>query len=326
MERSGATVLIVGNGRKPAQIRVVSGDQTTDCAVYLWTITPGGGGPGVRPASERRIQITNAPQFALSPGIRTIVGGWSQESQVWAFWDARRHTRFSTRSPSFQTTATTLETAGNNGLATQLRPANEGREVVVAVRPDFLLWYVQDGQTLHDADEDAGEIAALIEPTPEEESGLVEASTTPEQLTRRVQLVEIMRAFRDARFRPLVLQAYGNRCAVCGTALKLVDAAHIVPVSDPRGDDAVTNGLALCRLHHGAYDIGLLGVQSSYRVILNTTVSDRLRQVQLDGGLEVFRAALPKQIRLPNVSEVHPDPRNLRIGLEVRQFPAALIA
>ena len=326
MERSGATVLIVGNGRKPAQLRVVSGDNTTDCVVYLWTITPGGGGPGVRPAGERRIQITNAPQFSLSPGLRTIVGGWNEEAGVWAFWDARRHTRFSTRSPSFQTTAQTLEAAGHNGLATQLRPANEGREVVVAVRPDFLLWYVQDGQLLHDADRDADEVATLIDATPEEETGLVESSTTPEQLARRVQLVEIMRAFRDARFRPLVLQAYGSRCAVCGTALKLVDAAHIVPVSDPRGDDIVNNGLALCRLHHGAYDTGLLGVQSNYRIILNTAAADRLRQVQLDGGLEAFRAALPQQIRLPNVAEVHPDPRKLRIGLEVRQFPAAMIA
>lgn len=326
MERSGATVLIVGHRRKPAQLRVISGDNTTDCTVYLWTITPGGGPPGTRPAGERRIQITNAPLFALSPGLRTIVGGWSEESQVWAFWDARRHTRFSQRSPSFQTTANNLEAAGHNGLATQLRPASEGREVVVAVRPDFLLWYVQEGQMLHDVDEDAGEVANLIDPTPEEETGLVESSTTPEQLTRRVQLVEIMRAFREARFRPLVLQAYSNCCAVCGTALKLVDAAHVIPVSDPRSDDEVTNGLALCRLHHAAYDTGLLGVRSDYRVVLNDAAANRLRQVQLDGGLQQFQDALPRIIRLPNVAEVRPNPRNLRIGLEVRQFPPALIA
>jgi len=130
----------------------------------------------------------------------------------------------------------------------------------------------------------------------------------------------------DRNTRPLVLQAYGNRCAVCGLALKLVDAAHIVPVSDPRGDDIVNNGLALCRLHHGAYDVGLLGVRSDYRIILNTAAADRLRQVQLDGGLDAFQAALPKLIRLPNVAEVHPDRRKLRIGMEVRQFPAPLIA
>lgn len=328
MERSGATVLLAGDVDKPARIRVIIGEKTTDCIVYLWTITPGGGPPGTRPARERRIQITpkTLRQFPLRPGVRTIVGGWNPEAEVWAFWDARRHTRFSPGSPSFQTNSDTLEAAGHHGIATQLRPANEGREVVVAVRPDFLLWYVQDGQPLHDADEDAGEVINLTDASPEEEAGLVESSTTHEQLTRRVQLVEIMRAFRDARFRPLVLQAYGNRCAVCGTALKLVDAAHIVPVSDPRGDDEVTNGLALCRLHHAAYDTGLVGVRSDYRVILNSVAANRLREVRLDAGLLEFQTALPEAIRVPHVAEVRPDPRKLRIGLEVRQFPPVLIA
>lgn len=142
----------------------------------------------------------------------------------------------------------------------------------------------------------------------------------------RGALVEILRAFRDARFRPLVLQAYSNRCAVWGTALKLVDAAHIIPVSDPRGDDDVTNGLALCRLHHAAYDTGLIGVRTDYGIVLNSSAATRLRQVGLDGGLPEFRAALPATIRIPNVAEVRPDRTKLRIGLEVRQFPASLIA
>jgi len=327
LERSGATVLRLDTSRrKPANLRVITGDEVSDCVVYLWTITPGGGPPGTRPAKERRIQITNAPPFPLVPGVRTIVGGWNDEAEVWCFWDARRHTRFSTRSPSFQTTSDTLDAAGHNGLGTHLRPANEGREVVVAVRPDFLLWYVQEGQLLHDADQDADEVADLTDATPEEETGLIESSTSPEELTRRVQLVEIMRAFRDARFRPLVLQAYGSRCAICGTALKLVDAAHIVPVSDPRGDDDVTNGLALCRLHHAAYDTGLIGVRSDYKIVLNSAAAKRLQQVRLDGGLREFRNALPEIIRLPTVAEVRPAPSKLRIGLEVRQFPPNLIA
>jgi hypothetical protein len=95
LERSGATVLVVGTPRqRPAQVRVISGDDTTDCLVYLWTITPGGGPPGTRPVGERRIQITNVPAFPLHPGVRTIVGGWNEEAGVWAFWDARRHTIF----------------------------------------------------------------------------------------------------------------------------------------------------------------------------------------------------------------------------------------
>lgn len=327
MERGGATVLPLGSNRqRPGQLRIVSGDIITDCLIYLWTITPGGGPPGTRPPGERRIQITNVPAFPLKPGVRTIVGGWNAEAGVWAFWDPRRHTRFSRRSPSFQTNANTLGTAGHEGLATHLRPVGGGREIVVAVRPDFLLWYIQHGQSLHDADQDASEVSTLLNATPEDEAALIESSRSSEQLARRVDLVEVMRAFRDARFRPLVLQAYSNCCAVCGTALKLVDAAHIIPISDPRGDDDVTNGLALCRLHHAAYDTALLGVRSDYRVIINDAAETRLRQVQLAGGFEAFRDALPEMIRLPNVIEVRPDPSKLRIGLQVRRFPPPLIA
>lgn len=138
-------------------------------------------------------------------------------------------------------------------------------------------------------------------------------------------LVEIIRAVPDARFRSSGEHAHHGRCAVCGTALKLVDAAHIIPVSDPRGDDDVTNGLALCRLHHAAYDTGLIGVRADYGIVLNSTAATRLRQVGLDGGLPEFQGALPPTIRIPNVREVRPDPAKLRIGLEVRQFPATLI-
>jgi putative restriction endonuclease len=111
----------------------------------------------------------------------------------------------------------------------------------------------------------------------------------------------------------------------CGAALNPVDAAHIIPVSDPRGDDEVTNGLALCRLHHAAYDIGLVGVRSDYRVIINEASAARLALVRLDAGLPQFRASLPRLIRVPNVAEVRPEPSKLRIGLEVRQFPPMLI-
>ena len=140
---------------RPARIRVITGNRTTDCIVFLWTITPGGGGPDVRPANERRIQITNVGGIPLEPGSRTLLGGWSEEFGVYAFWDARRHVRFSTRSPSLQVTSETLETANRVGIATYLRPAATGQEVVVAAKPDSLLWYVENGAPLHNAEDDA---------------------------------------------------------------------------------------------------------------------------------------------------------------------------
>jgi len=125
--------------RRPASIQVVSGDTSIDCLLFLWTITPGGGPGGERPSNERRIQITGMPGsegFPLQPGVRTIVGGFHEETGTWAFWDSRRHSRFSQRSPSLQISAEALAQAEHDGIATHERPATSGREVVVAVRPD----------------------------------------------------------------------------------------------------------------------------------------------------------------------------------------------
>jgi len=329
LERLGAGVLILdAMAQRPARIRVTTSDGATECLLFLWTITPGGGRGGERPAHERRIQITGvAPVgFPLLPGSRTIIGGFSEETGVWGFWDPRRHSRFSPRSPSLQVHSETLENAGSQGLATQMRPVQGGgREVVAAVAPDSLLWYVQQGEPLHNVDDDANQVAQMIDASPEEQRAFIDESQTSDQAARRVELIETLRRHRDARFRPAVLQAYRFRCAVCDTALKLVDAAHIIPVSHPLGTDEVTNGVALCRLHHGAYDNGLLGIQSTYRIILNPDAINRLERADLNAGLAVFRKALPAQITPPRVPEVRPDPNHLRIGLEVRQFPQTLV-
>ena len=325
LERAGATVLIASKvGSRPVRLRVITTEAITNCELFLWTITPGGG-VGVRPAKERRIQIINSPPFPLYPGVRTIVGGWSAEVGVWAFWDPRRHGTFSPRSPSLQIALPTLEAAGANGIAAQVRPVADGREVAVAVTAEYLPWYVNAGASLHDADVDAASVGDLIDATPEEEQAFLNGSQTPDDVARRVELVQTLRAFREARFRPAVLRAYSYRCAVCQTALKLVDAAHIVPVSHPQGIDSVTNGLALCRLHHAAYDTALIGVRPDYRVIVNNAAVRRLIEAQLDSGLAAFRSALPKVITAPASIEVRPDPQRLRIGLKVRQFPPSQV-
>src|SRR3712207_9227509 len=52
-------------------------------------------------------------------------------------------------------------------------------------------------------------------------------------------------------FASQVMVAYETRCAVCSlNHRELLDAAHIIPDSAPQGDAVVTNGLALCKLHH----------------------------------------------------------------------------
>ena len=61
-------------------------------------------------------------------------------------------------------------------------------------------------------------------------------------------------------FRARVLQAYGERCAMCRLhQAQLLDTAHIIPDGQPKGDPVIPNGLALCKIHHAAYDVNLIG-------------------------------------------------------------------
>ncbi len=56
-------------------------------------------------------------------------------------------------------------------------------------------------------------------------------------------------------FRERVLHAYATSCAVCRLRhVELLDAAHIIADGEDGGDPVVPNGMALCKIHHAAYD------------------------------------------------------------------------
>ena len=63
------------------------------------------------------------------------------------------------------------------------------------------------------------------------------------------------------RFKLDVMRAYRHRCAICTLREReLVQAAHIVPDAETEGVAAVVNGIALCAIHHLAFDRNLLGI------------------------------------------------------------------
>lgn len=80
---------------------------------------------------------------------------------------------------------------------------------------------------------------------------------------RRAYLtVSVQRRLHQASFRHRVLHAYRQCCSVCRLKHnELLDAAHIVPDNDPRGEPWVSNGLALCKLHHAAFEANILGIR-----------------------------------------------------------------
>lgn len=86
---------------------------------------------------------------------------------------------------------------------------------------------------------------------------------------------------RDPDFRDKVLQAYNFQCAICGFDGRIssevfgVEAAHIQARSLKLGNgpDTVQNGMALCALHHKAFDYGAMSLDTDLRVLVSANVS-----------------------------------------------------
>ena len=78
---------------------------------------------------------------------------------------------------------------------------------------------------------------------------------------------------RSSDFRLRVLRAYEYRCCVCGFDMRLgeklagIEAAHIM-WHTAKGPDKESNGLALCVLHHKAFDLGAFTVGVDLRTIV----------------------------------------------------------
>ena len=95
------------------------------------------------------------------------------------------------------------------------------------------------------------------------------------------------RRLHQSAFRERVLSAYRHQCAFCRLRhSELLDAAHIIPDSDPRGEPVVSNGISLCRLHHAAFDKFFLGVRP-----------DRIIEVRRDVLEEIDGPTLQRAIQ-----------------------------
>lgn len=105
-------------------------------------------------------------------------------------------------------------------------------------------------------------------------------------------------------FRTRVLLAYDTRCTICSLAHgSLLDAAHIVPDTHERGVPTTTNGLALCKIHHAAYDRNMLGVDPDYRVAVNREVLEEVDGPMLRHGIQAMHG---RTITLPSKRGDHP--------------------
>lgn len=87
------------------------------------------------------------------------------------------------------------------------------------------------------------------------------------ELTRSFAITTVQRRLYEARFRNAVLDAYRERCAVCGLHVRaLLDAAHVDGDRDPKPSVDVREGIALCATHHRAFDASLLRYDDDYTI------------------------------------------------------------
>ncbi len=111
-------------------------------------------------------------------------------------------------------------------------------------------------------------------------------------------------------FRQRVLRAYRDSCTVCRLHhIELLDAAHILSDTHPRGEPVVTNGLAMCKLHHAAFDRQIVGIRPDYVVEIRHDVLDEIDGPMLRHGLQDLHGR--RLLVIPAKRSQHPDAESL---------------
>jgi putative restriction endonuclease len=166
-----------------------------------------------------------------------------------------------------------------------------GREVLV-----YTLEHRQQSEEPEPSEEEIEEERTQLQQATESEPQL---TTDDEQYTKS------RRRARDAAFTQLVIDAYDRCCAICGSKRKSpagnpeVEAAHIYP-KRKGGSDDVRNGIALCKLHHWAFDVGWLSLSDEHEILV--------KEAPNKNGYHEFKRLEGDCIHLPDEEAAEPQP------------------
>jgi putative restriction endonuclease len=310
VRHSGRSILrLSASDVHPARYQIANGSNSYEINVYIWNLTFGG---RRSIPDEWRIQVTGLPQtsgrqqFSSVEGVKTVVLGWCDDLSVFAAYDIKAHLGPLGGSPSIQIRQQALESARINGLSHHIRGE---REIAFGVKPEFMCIYLDHIEDLHacGSSEAAIELLSDIFMNPP----VIDDIEIEQRVSdsRSYAIVSTKKALRDANFNKRVLTAYSNACAMCGTQLRLLDAAHILPAAHPDSTDETSNGISLCALHHRAFDRGLITFDGRYRILINDFIARDLMNLGLDGGLQSFRDRLFPMIEVPPTLADRPNPR-----------------
>lgn len=310
VDESGWRALII-DAKKPYRLRVFRGDDKGfDVLIYLWNCTHGGGAK--RAKDEYRVQVTGVvPNLAANE--TTLLLGWHSGYEVFVGFDMHKHNGQASQSPSIQVKEDTLQRAHVHAFAIHHR---ENGEIAIAFRPEFLVEYALNAASLHKDGKAAADLSLL-----NSLDSLTEAQiATVQNHDRQIILSRIARKYRSSDFRKRVLGAYAHQCAACGVQLELIDAAHIIPVAATTSSDETKNGIALCKLHHTAYDRNLMSFDERYKIEVSDSEVSRLAAINLVGGLKEFKQHLRTAIILPSDRRDYPPPQYISEARKVRNW------
>jgi putative restriction endonuclease len=133
-------------------------------------------------------------------------------------------------------------------------------------------------------------------------------SSDPALTTTETQYTERQRRVRDAAFTAVVREAYNETCAICGSKRESpagtpeVEASHIYPKRKDGSDDP-RNGIALCKLHHWAFDTGWLSISDDYTILV--------KDAPERNGYDEFERLAGNSIQLPDDEDKNPHPKFL---------------
>ena len=105
--------------------------------------------------------------------------------------------------------------------------------------------------------------------------------------------------------------AYQNHCALCNIKhVELLDAAHIIADKEDIGDPIIQNGLALCKIHHAAFDSNFIGINPDYVIKIRKDLLSESDGPMLKYGIQYLDNT---KLILPSKKIHWPDKERLEI-------------
>lgn len=121
-----------------------------------------------------------------------------------------------------------------------------------------------------------------------------------EHLKGEYKLREVKTRVNQSVFRQIVISNYSCKCAISGIDIpELLVASHIIPWSKNEEERLnPENGICLSPLYDRAFDIGYIGINEKFEILLATQLKKKVKEVYFDkylSHLEGIKLTLPQK-------------------------------